>query len=151
MPVLPAALLVGIVAFYLVIRSSTKVAPTVTFANPTTVIPAASAILAGLAVVAVLVLGSRSDLSPLWVLGGAAAVGIVLLSIGGTTTGTRVVYDRGGHRLAPGRLLGIIAFAMLCLYALTQERPAASTEEACPTEPAFQSSPTPSSAPQDCN
>lgn len=120
MPVIPAALLVAVVAFYYVVRTSTKVPSTVTFANPTTVIPAATAVAAVVLAVVSLVVAAEAELSGIWFLVLPVVIGGMVLAVGGTTTGSRVVYDRGGVRVSPGKLIGVALFAVFCFVALIQ-------------------------------
>lgn len=121
-PLIPAAILVVLIAVYYVTRTSTSLPATVTFAKPTTVIPAGTAILAGLVVVGIVVVFARSDLSPLVLLGLALVLGFVVLTAGGTTSGNRVVYDRGGIRLSPGKLIGVAMVAVVCFMGLIQQQ-----------------------------
>lgn len=118
MPAIPAILLVAFGVLFYVTRTSAKVAPSVTFAKPTTVIPAGTAIFAAGVATLIVVLTNRAGLSPLWVLGLGPLIGLLILRAGGSTSGSRVVYDRGGLRLPPGRLVGIAVVAVVCFTAL---------------------------------
>lgn len=107
---------------YAVVRTSSKVPATVTFAKPTTVIPAGTAILAGLAVLVIAAVLARANVSPQIKLGLTGLVAVVLLSAGSSTTGNRVVYDRGGRRTSLGNLIGIGVVACFFLAWLVQRQ-----------------------------